>query len=78
MAPQGSVEERIVEKIAVRAHFNKMAPDYDYWKRKNWYYHFFIKRFLRSRIASRRDVLELGCGDRGNPGEFKSSARPRG
>ncbi len=62
-----------MEKIAVRAHFDKIAPDYDYWKRKNWYYYFFLKRFLRSRIAPQRDVLELGCGT----GEILASLDPR-
>lgn len=46
----------------IKEHFNRIAGEYDHWKRKNWYYYAKIKEFYKKRIPEGRRVLELGCG----------------
>ncbi len=53
-------------------HFNKIANDYDFWKKKNWYYYEQIKDFYQKNIPSDKSVLELGCGT----GEILHCVRP--
>lgn len=45
-----------------RQHFNAIAQDYDYWKKKNAYYHSAVKKLLQSFIPKESPVLEIGCG----------------
>ncbi|MCK5082007.1 MAG: glycosyltransferase, partial [Candidatus Omnitrophica bacterium] len=52
----------IIGKESVEEHFDKIAPDYDDWKRKNSYYYSTIKAFISRIIPPGSNVLEVGCG----------------
>ena len=52
----------IIGKESVEEHFDKIAPDYDDWKRKNSYYYSTIKAFISRIIPHGSNVLEVGCG----------------
>lgn len=43
-------------------HFDEIAKDYDYWKKKNWYYYLNLKALYGSFIPSESKVWEIGCG----------------
>ena len=46
----------------VEEHFNKIAPFYDKFKRRNWYYYNNIKAYVQRNIRPESRVLEIGCG----------------
>jgi ubiquinone/menaquinone biosynthesis C-methylase UbiE len=52
----------VVAKQAVQEHFDKISKEYDYWKKKNYYYYDTIKEFVRRIIPPGNKVLEVGCG----------------
>lgn len=56
----------------VKMHFNEIAKDYDFWKKKNWYYYEQIKYFYQKNIPRDKSVLELGCGT----GEILNCVKP--
>ena len=56
----------------IRAHFDNIAKDYDFWKHKNWYYYGQLKKFYERAIPAGRKVLELGCGT----GEILNCVKP--
>jgi len=56
----------------VKSHFDRIAPGYDHWKKKNHYYHSLLKEFYRKNIPEGSRVLELGTGT----GEILASCRP--
>lgn len=60
-------------KLAVREHFDRLAPEMNQWRRKSWYYHQELERFYRSVIPPGVSVLEIGCGT----GELLVSVQPR-
>ena len=43
--------------------FDRIADQYEFWKRKNCYYHNEIERFYVDIIPKRKKVLEIGSGD---------------
>ncbi|MSU73826.1 class I SAM-dependent methyltransferase [Candidatus Kaiserbacteria bacterium] len=43
-------------------HFDAIAEDYDYWKKKNAYYHENLKALYGEYIPKGERVLEIGCG----------------
>ncbi len=43
-------------------HFDAIAEDYDYWKKKNYYYHQALKDLCASLVRPHDSVLEIGCG----------------
>ncbi len=47
---------------SVKEHFNEVAKNYDFWKKKNWYYYNNLKNLYRSLITDGSSVLEVGCG----------------
>ena len=46
----------------VQSHFDEEAGQYDFWKKRNWYYYETIKTIYRDRISADAAVLEVGCG----------------
>lgn len=47
------------EKIA---HFNSIAPQRDYWRSKNRYYHEEVEKLLAFLVPEKSRVIEAGCG----------------
>ncbi|MEK7133845.1 MAG: class I SAM-dependent methyltransferase [Patescibacteria group bacterium] len=43
-------------------HFDAIAAEYDYWKKKNAYYHENLKALYEEYIPKSARVLEIGCG----------------
>lgn len=62
----------LLEMVNATEHFDIIAKDYDYWKRKNWYYHESLKKLLREYIQPAKAILEIGCGT----GEILVSLEP--
>ncbi len=54
-------------------HFDAIAEDYDYWKKKNAYYHENLKALYGSYIPKGERVLEIGCGT----GDILARLEPR-
>ena len=46
----------------VEKHFDIIAKDYDYFKKKNWYYYKNLKALYKQLIPKQNSVLEIGCG----------------
>lgn len=46
----------------VKKHFDKIAKDYDFYKKKNEYYYRNLKSLLTKLITRNKNVLEVGCG----------------
>ncbi|MDD4938703.1 MAG: glycosyltransferase [Candidatus Omnitrophica bacterium] len=61
------------EPEGVKQHFNRIAAEYDYWKKKNDYYYSLIKDFYRKNIPPGSSVLELGCAT----GQILASVEPK-
>ena len=59
-------------KLAVRQHFDRLAPQMRKWRRKSWYYHRELERLSAHLIPAGASVLEIGCGT----GELLASLRP--
>jgi ubiquinone/menaquinone biosynthesis C-methylase UbiE len=59
-------------KTQVENHFDKVAKDYDLYKKNNKYYYDNLKKLLRKLIPSGKNVLEIGCGT----GELLASLNP--
>ncbi len=38
------------DNLKIKMHFNKIANDYDFWKKKNWYYYEQIKDLISAEI----------------------------
>ncbi len=62
----------IAQKEVVEEHFDEIAKNYDYWKKKNWYYYSTIKTHIGRIIPPGAAVLEVGCGT----GEILNSVNP--
>ncbi len=57
----------------IKEHFEEIAKDYDYYKKKNWYYYYNLKELLREKIKVNSNVFEVGCGT----GNLISYVKPR-
>lgn len=51
-----------MQKTIVEKHFDRVAKDYDYYKKKNSFYYDNLKKLLKGLIPSNKNVLEIGCG----------------
>ncbi len=54
-------------------HFDAIAHDYDYWKKKNAYYHENLKALYEAYIPKGERILEIGCGT----GDILARLEPR-
>ena len=57
----------------IREHFDKIAPMYDTYKKKNSWYYNSLKKIYASIIPTGKDVIEIGCGT----GEILNSLSPK-
>jgi len=57
----------------IEKHFDEVANNYDYYKKKNSFYYQNLKRLLASLIPEKSDVLEFGCGT----GDLLASLKPK-
>lgn len=62
-----------MQTSAVQKHFEVIAPNYDKWKKKAWYYHGQLKQLCRKFIPVNKKVLEIGCGT----GDILAALKPR-
>jgi 2-polyprenyl-3-methyl-5-hydroxy-6-metoxy-1,4-benzoquinol methylase len=46
----------------IKQHFDNIAPQYDHFKNKNWYYYKNLKGLYTDLIPEKSIVLEVGCG----------------
>jgi SAM-dependent methyltransferase len=62
-----------VHKENIRAHYNRLAPEWDRWRQRNRYYHRHLEEYLRFIIPAGASVCELGCGQ----GDLLAALEPR-
>lgn len=48
--------------ITVKKHFDNIAEQYDFFKKKNWYYYKNLKKLYGELIPKHSSILEIGCG----------------
>jgi ubiquinone/menaquinone biosynthesis C-methylase UbiE len=46
----------------IKNHFDLVAKNYDFYKKKNWYYYKNLKILLHTLIPAKKEVFEVGCG----------------
>jgi SAM-dependent methyltransferase len=61
-----------VSRESTREYFERIAPVWDYWHRRNSFYHRKMTDLIRSMVAPGASVLELGCGT----GDLLAALRP--
>lgn len=67
------VRGRELYKVSrVEEHFDQIAKDYNFWKKKSAYYYAALKKLFGEFIPKGQVVLEVGCGT----GEILYSTRP--
>src|SRR5687767_9534749 len=49
-------------KTVVEKHFDKIAGDYDFYKKNSSFYYDNLKKLLSSLIPKSKKVFEVGCG----------------
>ncbi len=59
--------------ITSEQHFNTIAAEYDFWKKKNWYYYENLIALYCSKIPAESSVLEIGTGT----GDVLKALHPR-
>ena len=62
----------LLSKDDVRAMYDRLAPELDYWRARNAYYHSLVQRQLRSCVPEGARVLDLGCAQ----GDLLAQLRP--
>lgn len=63
----------IPNKEEVRNHFEAIAVEYDYWKKRNNYYYSLLKGFFKKHIPAGSSVVEFGCAT----GDILASCQPK-
>src|SRR5439155_19301831 len=61
-----------VSRESTREYFEWIAPVWDYWHRKNGFYHRKMTDLIRGMVTPGASVLELGCGT----GDLLAALRP--
>ncbi len=54
-------ESLLSAKELTREHFDRLAPELERWKNRNWFYHSNLEQEIRQLVPPRRRVLEIGC-----------------
>lgn len=62
-----------IKSDAVARHFDEIAEEYDFYKKKNSFYYGNLKRLLHLFIPKDQKVLEVGCGT----GNLLTSTNPK-
>jgi ubiquinone/menaquinone biosynthesis C-methylase UbiE len=62
-----------MKKSLVEKHFDKIAVDYDYYKKRHPFYYENLKSLLGNLIPRNKKVLEIGCGT----GDLLISLKPK-
>jgi 2-polyprenyl-3-methyl-5-hydroxy-6-metoxy-1,4-benzoquinol methylase len=57
----------------VATHFDAVAEEYDYWKKKNWFYYDALRTIARSYVSNESNLLDVGCGT----GAMIEATKPR-
>ncbi len=57
---------------AVARHFNAIARDYDFWKKKNYFYQKNLRELLQALVPADAMILDIGCGT----GDMLASLKP--
>jgi SAM-dependent methyltransferase len=57
---------------ALRDYYNSIAPQWDYWRSHNRFYHEQVSELVVGAIVPKRPVLDIGCGT----GDVLASVRP--
>jgi ubiquinone/menaquinone biosynthesis C-methylase UbiE len=52
----------VSRKRRVQDHFERVAPEYDGWKRRAWYYYRWLARIVCAEVPVGARVLDVGCG----------------
>ena len=63
----------LAHKEKIRAHYDRLAPDWDRWRYRNRYYHHSLVQYLRFLIPAGAAVCVLGCGQ----GDVLAALEPR-
>lgn len=71
--PAGTARDRAGHDAEIRAHFDRIAPDYPALKKRNRYYHAFLARWCRAMVPAGSKVLDVGCGR----GDVLAATSPR-
>jgi len=50
-----------MQKIGRGEYLYRVACQYDYWKKRNWYYNNDLKKFFSFNVSQRKKILEIGC-----------------
>jgi len=61
-----------MNKTQVREHFERLAPQFQSWRRKATFYHRQVERLCQEIIPPGAKVLELGCAQ----GDLLAAVRP--
>jgi ubiquinone/menaquinone biosynthesis C-methylase UbiE len=51
-----------VSKEQIRTYFRQIAPQWDYWRNRNRFYHYSMRDLIRGMVPPNADVLEFGSG----------------
>ena len=77
MPPSDQISDRVdlgvAHKEKVRSHYDRLAPERDYWRQRNQFYHRHLEEYLRFLIPAGSSVCELGSGE----GDLLAALEPK-
>jgi SAM-dependent methyltransferase len=53
---------KTADQAIIGAHFDEVSKDYDYWKKKNWFYYQTLYAIARRYAGGAARLLDVGCG----------------